>query len=199
MICAIVLAAGCSRRMGTQKLLLPYAGSSVIERIVDELLASSLGRVVAVVRADGAGITTRLAGRDIHTVVNPDADGDMLSSVRCGLRALSDDCHAVIVALGDQPTIRSAWIAELIAAHRNSGRGIVVPVHAGKRGHPLLFSLRYREELLQSHDNVGLRGLLAAHADDVLELELSTADVLVDLDVPEDYRRLTGTSATTEP
>ena len=126
-------------------------------------------------------------------------DGDMLSSVRCGFRAVEDDCEAVFIALGDQPTIRSGWITDMIAAYRNFGRGIIVPVHQGKRGHPLLLSRHYREELLHNHDGVGLRGLLAAHADDLLELEFPTPDVLVDLDVPADYQRLTGNSPTTEP
>ena len=199
MMCAIVLAAGRSRRMGTQKLLLPYAGSSVLARIVDELLLCPLERVFVVVRADGTGILKGLMCRHFQTVLNPANDGDMLSSVRCGFRAVEDDCEAVFIALGDQPTIRSGWITDMIAAYRNFGRGIIVPVHQGKRGHPLLLSRHYREELLHNHDGVGLRGLLAAHADDLLELEFPTPDVLVDLDVPADYQRLTGNSPTTEP
>ena len=41
MIGAIVLAAGRSRRMGTQKLLLPFAGQTVIGHVVDQLLAAA--------------------------------------------------------------------------------------------------------------------------------------------------------------
>ncbi len=69
MIGAIVLAAGRSRRMGTQKLLLPFAGQTVIGHVVDQLLAAAIDRIVVVVSADGPAIaesTYRPAGRNRH-------------------------------------------------------------------------------------------------------------------------------------
>lgn len=65
----------------------------------------------------------------------------------------------------------------------------VVPTHRGERGHPLLFSTDYRQEVLTGHDDLGLRGLLRAHGDDLSELAVSTAAVLSDIDYPEDYQR----------
>ena len=44
---------------------------------------------------------------------------------------------------------------------QNLRRGIAVPIYKGKRGHPLLFTARYREEILNQYDDVGLRGLLS--------------------------------------
>ena len=64
-----------------------------------------------------------------------------------------------------------------------------MPVHAGRRGHPLLLDGRYRSEILTGYEQVGLRGLLAAHADDVFELPVSNSAVLSDMDYPEDYQR----------
>ena len=49
MICAIVLAAGRSSRMGLQKLLLPFAGKTVITHIVDQLLTGDLDKTYVVV------------------------------------------------------------------------------------------------------------------------------------------------------
>jgi len=77
----------------------------------------------------------------------------------------------------------------MVRAFEASGMGIVVPVHRGERGHPLLLSVRYRAEILERHDAVGLRGLLAAHPEDVLELEVADPAVLSDMDEPDDYRR----------
>ena len=189
MICAILLAAGRSQRMGTQKLLLPFAGQTVIAHIADQLLRSAIDQTFVVVGKDGARIAEALAGRPFTLVSNPDPDAGMLSSIRCGLRALPATCDATLVALGDQPTITSALIGQLLHAYRTANRGILVPLHAGKRGHPLLFCSRYRDEILNQHDSVGLRGLLAAHAEDVYEMSTSTSAVLEDMDFPDDYVR----------
>jgi len=232
LICAIILAAGRSRRMGAQKLLLPFAGGTVIGHIVGEILRGSVDRVLVVVGRDAALVaaaailpsprrgrggggegeqaSTLLRGAaPVMFVTNDDPDGDMLSSVRCGLRALPPDCDGVLVALGDQPSITADLVGRMVGAFRDmaecstagaehggpAGRGgggaggIVVPVHGGRPGHPILFSARYRDEVLARYDDVGLRGLRQAHPDDVLEIDWPSPAVLADMDLPEDYRR----------
>ena len=86
MIGAIALAAGRSRRMGTQKLLLPLRGKPIIASVVDELLKSTLEEICVVVGRDAWQVESALDGRNVHLVSNPDPAGDMLSSVRCGWR-----------------------------------------------------------------------------------------------------------------
>jgi len=190
MICAIVLAAGRSRRMGAQKLVLPFAGSTVVARVVDAFLGASVDTVVVVIRADDTQIRAALAGRRLVFVENPDQAGDMLSSVRCGLRALPAAAETVVVAPGDQPSLEPGLIRQMLSAFRASGRGILVPVHEGRRGHPLVFAARCREELLTLHDGTGLRGLLQSHPAEIIEWPTPEAAVLEDLDTPEDYQRL---------
>ena len=192
MIHAIVLAAGRSTRMGddVQKLLLPFGGETVVGRVVGELQRSPIDRIHVVVGgADEDRVREALADLSPDFVTNPDNTAEMLSSVRCGLKALPAGCEAVVLALGDQPTISSDLIVEMIDAFRGSERDIVVPVHDGRRGHPLLFSSRFREETLQSYDDVGLRGLLHAHPQQVHELQTADSSVLTDIDYPADYRR----------
>jgi len=189
MICAIVLAAGESRRMGSQKLLLPFGATTVIGRVVDQLLQSVIDRIFVVTRHNADKIAEELSARAVTIVDNPDYPSGMLSSVRCGLRALPNDCHAVMVALGDQPAITTNLIDDLVQAFNMNHKGIVVPVFQNRRGHPILLSTRYRDEILSQYDDAGLRGLLHAHRDDVLELAASEPSVLSDMDCPEDYQR----------
>jgi len=189
MIGALVLAAGRSRRMGTQKLLLPLQGRPVIAHVVDELLRSRMDRVLVVVGEDEGPIREAIADRPVQFVTNSRAEGEMLSSVRCGLAVLPAQCAAVLVALGDQPGIAAPVVAKLVDAFGADGGGIVVPTYQGKRGHPLLIAMRYRNEILTRYDNVGLRGLLDAHPEDVLGVEVASPDVLEDIDVPADYLR----------
>lgn len=189
MICAVVLAAGESRRMGSQKLLLPFGGETVVGHITDRLLESGLDGVYVIVGHQGDQVAEALAGRPVSVVTNRDYRAGMLSSIRCGLRRLPGECDAVMVALGDQPTITGELVDEMIRCFAATKKGILLPVYRGKRGHPLLFARHYAGEILTDYDDVGLRGLVQAHADDVFELSVSTPDVLDDVDYPEDYRR----------
>jgi len=187
MIRAIILAAGRSRRMGVQKLLLPVGGKPMIARIVDEVLAGPMAQAFVVLGRDGARVADALSSREVHFVSNTDVEGEMLSSVRCGLGAMPQDTVAALVVLGDQPGITADIVATLVGAFRSSGRGIIVPTHGGQRGHPLLVAMHYRDEVMSRHDGIGLRGLLQAHPEDVLEVEVPTVAVLEDVDRPEDY------------
>ena len=189
MICAVVLAAGLSRRMGVQKLLLPFAGKTVVDHIVDQILASAVDEVHVVVGHEGERVRRELSDRHVSIVTNPDYESGMLSSTRCGLAALGQECRAVLVALGDQPSITSKLIDQMIESFETTEKQILVPFYDGRRGHPLLFSADYRDKILTRYDDVGLRGLLHAHPKEVFELSVSTSSVLSDMDWPEDYQR----------
>jgi molybdenum cofactor cytidylyltransferase len=76
------------------------------------------------------------------------------------------------VALGDQPGITAEVVSQLIQSFRAARRGIVVPTYQGRRGHPLLIAMRFRDEILSRFDTVGLRGLLESHPDEVVPLEV---------------------------
>lgn len=187
MIGAIVLAAGESRRMGTQKLLLPYAGKTVIAHIVDKILECGLGEVVVVTGSDRDAVEGALAPRDVMFAFNPEVQRGMLSSLRIGLKALSPQVSGVLVVLGDQPAVQADVVRLVLQAFDTDPRSIVVPISAAKRGHPLLFSARFIPEVLERFDDSGLRGLLHAQPDAVREVEAGTDTVLSDMDYPDDY------------
>ncbi len=189
MICAIILAAGQSKRMGVQKLLLPFGGKTVIVHIVDQLTASSVDEVYVVVGCQGKQVSEGLSGRPVSIVNNSNYKSGMLSSVRCGLHAISQQCKAVLVALGDQPSVTTKLIDRMLQNFASTEKQILVPLYDGKRGHPIIFSAAYRDEILTHYDDIGLRGLLYAHKEDIFELPVKTSGVLWDMDCPEDYRR----------
>jgi molybdenum cofactor cytidylyltransferase len=200
MIVAVVPAAGISSRMGRCKQLLPFAGTTIIGHIVDELHRSRVDEIRVVVGHQAERLREELARRRVCIIANPDYENtDMLGSIRCGLADLPERCRAVLIAPGDQPAIRAELINTLIDAYSAAGRGIVVPVHAGRRGHPILFSAEYRAEILTHYDQLGLRGLLTAHADDVSELQLPAGLMVSDMNYPEDYQRELARHRQTEP
>lgn len=192
MICAVVLAAGLSSRMGVQKLLLPFGDKTVIGHIVEQLLASTVGEVHVVVGHQAERISAELSGRAVTIVNNPNYESGMLSSVRSGIQSLPEECRAVMVVLGDQPSITTELINKMLKSFAATEKSILVPLYEGKRGHPVLFSRQYSDEIMTHYNDVGLRGLLHSHPEEIFELTVTTTSVLCDMDYPEDYRREIG-------
>jgi molybdenum cofactor cytidylyltransferase len=190
MIWAVVLAAGESRRMGTQKLLLPFGNTTVVAAVVRSARASRAGRTLVVLGADRAAVRLELEPSGVEFTVNEDYQLGMLSSVQAGFRALPADAAAAVVMLGDQPFLPSRVIDAVIGAFEEHGRGIVIPAFQGRRGHPVLIDLKYRGEVLSLDPADGLRRLMRAHPGDILEVDAGDANILRDLDTPEDYAGL---------
>lgn len=190
MIRAVVLAAGRSQRMGADKLLLPWKGGVVIAGIVYELLAGGVSSILVVGRENNLALRRAVGGGPVGYVANPDETSDMLGSLRCGLRALPPECATALVALGDQPGISAALVSLLIQARERTNAGIVLPIHAGHRGHPVLIQRRYFGELLNDYDGVGLRGFLGVHANEIHAVEVADRESLRDMDTPEEYADL---------
>jgi len=188
MLSGIILAAGESRRMGRQKALLPYAGSTVIEHIVSQVLASGVDEVLVVLGHEAEAVQARLRGNAVRIVLNDRYRDGMLSSVRAGLAALPEGTRSAAIFLGDQPQVRADVVRRLIARYHDCGQPILVPRHRGRGGHPAIISMDFRAEILGQHDNVGLRGLFHAHAEKVYHEDVDDPGVLEDLDTPEDYR-----------
>jgi molybdenum cofactor cytidylyltransferase len=188
---AIILAAGSSRRMGTQKLLLPYRESTIIETVVDNVLSSKVDKVMVVLGADRAEINQKIGDKPVTFCHNLEHEQGMLSSVMCGFKALPEEANAALVYLGDQPEIPPRITDAVIDAYNDDLKGIVIPVHNHRRGHPLLIDLKYRREIYKLDLEQGLRSLMHLFPEDVLEVEVDEPGILVDIDTREDYSKAT--------
>ncbi|HVP89809.1 MAG TPA: nucleotidyltransferase family protein [Terriglobales bacterium] len=190
MIWAVVLAAGESRRMGTQKLLLSYGGTTVVEAVVRAALDSEADRTLVVLGADREKVRRALESYPLTFAVNRSYRRGMLSSVQAAFRALPAEAEAAVVMLGDQPAVASRTVDELVLAYRGGGRGIYLPVYGERPGHPLLVDTGYRSEVLGLDPAVGLRQLLQTHQKDVVPVRVSEGEAPEDMDNPEDYEKL---------
>jgi molybdenum cofactor cytidylyltransferase len=190
---ALVLAAGQSRRMGRLKQVLPWGDGTVIEAVMRALLASPVDEVVVVLGHEAAAVWQALAPVSadprLRSVRNERYAEGMLTSVQAGLPLLSPDCSAFLMVLGDQPGLSPAVIARLVDAFRRGEGRILLPTHGGRRGHPVLFSLEFRDRIGRLDAGVGLRQLVWDQAADVRELPVEDASVLIDLDSPADYEK----------
>ena len=189
MIQAVVLAAGQSERMGRPKPLLPWGKRTLIEATIDGIARSLADEILVVLGAARGLIEPVIAKYHVGRVFNPHFGRGMLSSIQRGLKALPCDARAVLFFLGDQPPPHPAMINRLIRAYDSTGKGIVLPVHCGRRGHPVLIDLKYANEIRALDPGIGLRQLMRDHPEDVLEVRTSSPRVLQDIDTQEDYER----------
>lgn len=193
MISGILLAAGESRRMGSPKALLPYQGQTFLERICTAFFDAGVDELIVVLGAWEDKLRPALPRHpSLRTVVNPHYAQGQLSSLVCGLGALSPDSEAAVVNLVDHPLIRTETIAALIASFRTDPLPIIIAAHRGKRGHPVLFSRQVYAELLAAPLDKGAKTVVRKDPARVRHVPLDDPGIVADIDTPQDYRRWTG-------
>ncbi len=192
MVTAVILAAGESRRMGSQnKLLLPFKGKTIVEHVVDHVLESAAAEVIVVLGHEADRIREQLKIKPVRFAMNHEFQLGMTTSIRAGVAAASPNAEGFMICLSDLPFITAQEFTQLIrafeAAHANSEKQIVVPVHQGRRGNPVIFSARFKDEILAHKGLQGCKGLIKERPDKVLEVEVLSKNALQDIDTPEDY------------
>jgi molybdenum cofactor cytidylyltransferase len=188
LIAGLVLAAGASRRMGSQKLLLPVDGEALVRRATRQVLAAGLDEVVVVLGREADAVGAALAGLPVRTVVNPRFAEGQATSLRVGLAAVGPAAEAVVVALGDQPLEDPGIIGRLVEVFR-AGAAIAMPRYRDGRGHPVLFAARVFPELAEVEGDQGGRGVVARDPARVREVP-ADGPVPPDVDTWADYQAL---------
>ena len=192
MLSAILLAAGESKRMGEPKQLMPLSKHTLLEQAIDNLLNSSVDETIVVVGHKAEEITRAIATKPVKIMFNPNYRQGMSTSIVAGLILVDPKSQAVMLALGDQPLVESRTMNQLIDAFNSHDKGIAVPTHRGKRGHPIIFNIKYKAELLELEGDIGGREIIRQHPDDVLEVAVDSASVISDINTRDDYQSQLG-------
>ena len=190
MIAGVILAAGQGKRLGHVKPLLANEHATLLELVVKQFRAAKLDELVVVLGHEARQIVGRISLNGIKIVINNEHRAGMSSSIQRGLAYVSSRYQAVMIGMGDMPLVTTSTINTLVAEFKKGKKGIVVPAHNGRRGHPVIIHLKYLEALLELRGDVGAKAILDAHADDVREIVLDTDEILMDVDTREDWERV---------
>jgi molybdenum cofactor cytidylyltransferase len=187
-ISAIILAAGESKRMGKPKQLMPLGGSTILEQTIDNLLNSEVNEVIVVIGNRAEEMNKLIANMPVRIALNPAYHEGMSTSIIAGLNLIDNRAQAIMLALADQPFIDSQTINRLIDEFSTNNKGIAIPVYHGKRGHPVIFAIKYKEQLLRLKGDIGGRQIVKGYPDDILEVAVDSENIITDVDTINDYQ-----------
>ena len=185
-IAAVILAAGMSSRMGSNKLLADVGGKPMIRRVVEAALASEASPVIVVTGNNSESVRAALRGLDVRSENNSDFSKGLSTSLRVGIKAVPAGCDGAAILLGDMPDVSPTLIDRLIAAFDPAEeRAICVATRHGKQGNPVLWARRFFAEMLAIEGDVGARNLIGTYGEMVCEVEADDDAPLTDIDTPQ--------------
>lgn len=186
MMDAILLGAGLSKRMGRQKLLLPFGGKTVIETVIDNLRGAGVERICAVLSREVASALPPLP-RGVEARVNEAPERGQSSSLAAGLDMLGEGRDFCIM-LADLPLAASDAIAAL--ARRFEAlppeKTLLAPCRGGAFGHPMFYRAVWRERFRSAQGDLGGRKIVALYDCEIERVDAPDCH-FKDIDTPEDY------------
>lgn len=195
MTVALVPAAGLSMRMGQQKLTLPIFGRPLLDWVLGALRAGGIDTVLVVTGPHGLDVAALAHRGGADALVLPESTSGMRETVERGLdwleerfRPSSEDRWLLVP--GDLPLMRGAVVRQVVeVAETDCAASIFIPTFHGRRGHPALFRWQHVAGIRAFQGGLGLNAYLREHLAATREVPVTTAEILFDVDTPEDYQR----------
>lgn len=190
MLSAVILAAGGSSRMGSPKQLLRFRGTSLLRRAVETAQAVPAEQIIVVLGYAADQLMPEVKDTGATVVLNDQWMDGMSTSLRGGLAAVSHEARGVFVYPADMPLITPEALRELARRQQASGRPAAMTEAAGVRGVPVVITRSLFPALMIQEGDTGGAQYLRAHPDLVEPVHFDDADLVRDVDRPQDYQRL---------
>jgi molybdenum cofactor cytidylyltransferase len=187
-ICALILAAGRSSRMGVPKPLLDFGGAPCLEIVRETCLEAGIDRQVVVLGHKARDIREAVSLDGASVITNPSWRRGMICSIQIGLSRLPRDADAFFLFPVDYPLVRANTLRSLVSRFRSNGSAVVLPSCEGRRGHPVLFDRSLVREFLHLGAGETARDVVHRHESELLEVETDDRGVLQELNTPDQYR-----------
>jgi molybdenum cofactor cytidylyltransferase len=184
-VTGMVLAAGGSRRLGRPKQLLPFGGATLLDRTLETARACRFDQLLCVLGGGAQPIRERVDLHGVEVVENRGHAAGCSSSIAAALHVVDPRSDVLVLLLGDQPGVRPATVAALLAGR--AGAPLAVCRYRDGRGHPFAFSRDTFAALEALHGDRGVWKLLDRRAADVVEVAIE-GSVPLDVDTWDDYR-----------
>src|SRR6202162_5920797 len=196
--CGVILAAGESSRMGTDKALLPWPPQAAgLPPSKDTFLSAAIRALtlstdfILIVAGNNEATLAPIAyAHGASLVTNPDPSRGQFSSLQVGLReVLNRGRDAAVITLVDRPPVSSATVRVLRDAFESASQNVwaVVPEVSGKHGHPYLVGRELIEAFLRVPPTSIARDIEHAHQAPIQYLRVEDPLVTLNINTPEEY------------
>lgn len=165
-----------------------------VEQVLDNVLASAATEVIVELGHQADKIQETLKDRSVRFAVNQNFKLGMTTSIHTGVKAASTEADGYMICWSDQPFILPQEFTRLIlifeGALAKPGRDIIIPVYQGQRGNPVIFSSKFRNDMLAHKGLKECKIIIKENPDAVSEVEMTTQNILTDIDTVDDYKTL---------
>jgi molybdenum cofactor cytidylyltransferase len=190
-IAGMIFAAGESTRMGRDKALLDFQGSTFLNRLISLLLPRVDPLIVVLgYHAEPIRKTISADPSQVQVVINEQYKQGMLSSFQAGIRALPADALAALFTLVDHPAVRASTLDGLIERFEREQPLLVIPRHQEQRGHPVVASRAILDEVLALPPGASAKNVIRAHRPKTVFVDVDDPGVVTDVDSPAAYEEL---------
>jgi len=190
--CGVILAAGASSRMGREKALLPWRGSTFLENGM-RTLGAQTEMVLVVAGANAEGLRPIVDAAGAFLIVNRQPERGQFSSLQIGVQeVLNRGRDAAILTLVDRPAPRPETVQLLKSSFLDAPSDIwaVVPQFEGRHGHPLVAGREMITAFLREPQDSNARAVEHANQKHIRYLEVDDPLVVWNVDTPEEYERI---------
>ncbi|MBV9467561.1 MAG: nucleotidyltransferase family protein [Solirubrobacterales bacterium] len=187
----LVLAAGGSARLGRPKQLLPYGDATLLDHILRTARECAFDQLLCVLGGAASEVRDAVELSGVQVIVNDQFGLGCSSSIAAALGAIDARSEVLVLMLGDQPGVRAATVAKLLAAR--GGAPLAACAYEDGRGHPLAFGRQLFGELAKLHGDKGVWKLLDRFADELVEVPIA-GPIPRDVDTWQDYEALSAST-----
>ena len=189
-VVGILLAAGKSSRFGSNKCLAQLPDGTAMGVQSARNLSTAVDELVCVIPPDNPTLHTLFSDDGFTTSVCLLAAQGMSESLKAGVTYFKHDSDVTgfVIGLADMPLIAPITYQSIVNELKNH-RKIVLPSYQGKRGHPVGFNVKFRDQLLALQGDQGAKVLFQKYPKDITLLSVDDPGIHQDFDTLSMFER----------
>ena len=189
MITAILLAAGQSKRLFNQnKLIKNFKGKLLVNYAVQSIIKSKIEKLIIVLGFEYLKVKKKInKNKKIKFVINHNYTRGIASSIKCGLKKISNKSDGFIIVQADMPEIGKNILNKLYKEIKKNKKEIFVPRKNNKIGNPIGFKLSMINQLKKISGNRGAKFIIQKNQSKIKYIRTKSLGIFKDIDLNKDF------------